>query len=41
MSIGRLVGRADVTVLWSRNSPGFLNEAEQRRRQTDGILGDS
>lgn len=38
VSIGRLVGGADVTVLWS---PGFLNEAEQRRRQTDGILGGS
>lgn len=35
VSIGRLVGGADVTVLWSGNSPGFPNEAEQCRRQTD------
>lgn len=34
MSIAGLVGGADVTGLWSRNSPGFLNQAEQPRRRT-------
>lgn len=34
VSIAGLVGGADVTGLWSRNSPGILDQAEQPRRRT-------